>query len=150
MDPDTLNVVKDLLKLNDELQIIREQEKEIENRREVCREKLFKKFGGNIIIKTPAGNINIYEKTIQGKLSLEDIRNIIERVDFLSGIQKDKLISICSQECGENSKTSRTLTVSKKARQKPIEKRKNKTQSKNINLGDKDNLIIKQSTILEP
>ena len=114
LEPETLQTIKELLGYNDELQKLRDQEKEIERKREQCRLQLFEKFGGNVVIQTPVGNINIYERTIQGKLSLEDIRNTLDKLSFITTNQKERLLQIFSEQCGENSKTSRTLTVSRR------------------------------------
>lgn len=129
LEPETLQMIKDLLHCNDELQKLRDQEKEIERKREQCRIKLFEKFGGNVIIQTPIGSINIYERTIQGKLSLEDIRITLDKLLFITTTQKERLIQAFSEQCGENSKTSRTLTVSRRisGSGKARERRKNKT-----------------------
>jgi len=129
LEPETLQTIKELLGYNDELQKIRDQEKEIERKREQCRLRLFEKFGGNVIIQTPVGNINIYERTIQGKLSLEDIRMALDKITFITTNQKERLLQVFSEQCGENSKTSRTLTVSRRisGHGKFKERRKNKT-----------------------
>lgn len=102
LEPETLQMIKDLLHCNDELQKLRDQEKEIERKREQCRIKLFEKFGGNVIIQTPIGSINIYERTIQGKLSLEDIRITLDKLLFITTTQKERLIQAFSEQCGEN------------------------------------------------
>ena len=133
LEPETLQTIKELLGYNDELQKLREQEKEIERKREQCRLQLFEKFGGNVVIQTPVGNINIYERTIQGKLSLEDIRNTLDKLLFITINQKERLLQIFLEQCGENSKTSRTLTVSRRmsghgqSAGKARERRKHKT-----------------------
>lgn len=128
VEPETLQTIKELIRYNDELQKLRDQEKIIELKREECRLKLFEKFGGNTVIQTPLGNINIYERTIHGKLSLEDIRVILDSVTYITSNQKERLMQLFTEHCGEISKTSRTLTVSRKiSGGGRRERRKNKT-----------------------
>jgi hypothetical protein len=134
LEPETLQTIKELMGYNDELQKLRDQEKVIDAKREECRLRLFEKFGGNVIIQTPVGNINIYERTIQGKLSLEDIRMTLDKLTYITSNQKERLLQSFSEQCGENSKTSRTLTVSRKMSGSGIgggkrerDRRKNKT-----------------------
>ena len=45
LEPETLQTIKELLDYNNDLQKLRDQEKEIEKKREQCRLKLFEKFG---------------------------------------------------------------------------------------------------------
>lgn len=125
-DPKIMNAIREILKLTPQIQTIRKQLRELENVQKDYREILKEHYGNNTIIHTNVGSISIKERMIGSRLTLEDIRNILDTIDWLGSDTKEKLITKFEEECEGRRKCSRTLTIRKN---KTSKRRKKKSKN---------------------
>jgi hypothetical protein len=126
-DPEIMNAIKNILALTPRIQELRKQLRDLENTQSQHRNLLKDRYGNNTIIHTNVGSISIKERYSDGKLSLEDIRDIFDTIDWIGTETKDRLFKILDDECEGKRKYSKTLTVRKPRRKnKKTIKRKTK------------------------
>lgn len=113
-DPEVLQAIQEVVHADQVLKEYRDKIREIEKEQSRNRELLKEKFGNNTIIKTNIGNVVIRERHTQGKLSMEDIRDIFDLVDWLGVDTKEKLVMLMEKECSSRQKTTKTLTIRRK------------------------------------
>lgn len=123
-DPEIMNAIKNILALTPQIQDLRKQLRDLENTQSQHRNLLKDRYGNNTIIHTNVGSISIKERYSDGKLSLEDIRDIFDAIDWVGIETKDRLFKILEDECEGKRKYSKTLTVRKPRRKKKTIKRK--------------------------
>lgn len=110
-DPDVVLAIREILNTDSQLREHRNKVKELENRQSSHRELLKDRFGNNTIIRTNTGNITIKERQTEGKLSLQDIRRIIEPLEWIEDSIKERLVTEFKSVCNTKRKYSKTLTV---------------------------------------
>lgn len=126
--PEILRAIKEILRLDSVIQGERAKIREIEKEQGKYRDLLKEYYGNNTVIKTSAGDITIREKTLDGKLSLEDIRDIFDTIDWIGDDTKDKLLNIFQESCDTRRRYARTLTIK---RGKSRKHNKTRKESKN-------------------
>jgi len=122
-DPVIMNAIKEVLKISPQIQTLRKQLRDLEKIQRDHREILKDHYGNNTIIHTNVGSISIKERYIDSKLSIEDIRDIFDTVDWIGSDTKERLLKIFEEECEGKRKYSKTLTV-RKPRTNKTSKRK--------------------------
>lgn len=128
--PEILRAIKEILRLDSVIQAERVKIREIEKEQGRYRDLLKEHYDSNTVIKTSAGDITIREKTLDGKLSLEDIRDIFDTVDWIGDDTKNRLLSVIEESCETRRRYARTLTIKRGKSRKHNKTRKEKGRSK--------------------
>lgn len=113
-ETDILHSIKEILRLDHQLQEEKQRLKTLETEYDKHREILKAYYGENTLIKTPQGNILIRARTYDGKLSIEDLRDIMDEIDWIGIEDKEKILHIFTDHCSRNKKTARMLTIRRK------------------------------------
>ena len=126
--PEIITSIQKILIINPQIKSKRKELKDLEDQYSHHRDILKERYGNNTIIHTSAGDITIREKTTDGKLSLEDVRDLFDTIDWLGDDTKKRLIEKMEDLCISKRKYSKTLTVRKPRRKhNKTSKKRNKT-----------------------
>jgi hypothetical protein len=121
-----LQSIKEVLRLDHILQEERRKLKVLETEYEKHRDILKQHYGENTLIKTSNGNILIRERIYDGKLSMEDLRDIMDEIDWIGIDTKERLLDMFTDHCSKNKRTARMLTIrrNRPKRKKTIKQRR--------------------------
>jgi hypothetical protein len=125
--PEIIEAIREVIRLNPQIKNARKQLRELENEQSEYRERLKERYGDNTVIKTSAGDITIRERVQDGRISLEDLRDLFETIDWVGDDTKERLIGKIEELCISKRKYSKTLTV-RKTRRKQTRKHKDLKQ----------------------
>jgi hypothetical protein len=123
IDSSTLESIKEILKIDNKLKSLRSIQKKLEETKSIYRERILETYKENTKFKTPYGNLILKNWQTNYKFSLQEIRDVIKGIDFISDDLYEKIITIFERKSESQSKTVRTLTV----RRPKTEKRKDRT-----------------------
>jgi hypothetical protein len=125
--PEIISSIREILIINPQIKEKRKELKELEDKYSYHRDILKEKYGNNTIIHTSVGDITIREKTTDGKLSLEDVRELFDTIDWVGKDTKTRIIEKMETLCISKRKYCKTLTVRKsKRKHNKTTKKKNK------------------------